>query len=387
MFNVDIQGSLQYHLNSNSKFYAERNIKEVFLVSLHKNTSYMKKTSIKIIVTRKNRYLFTISILFLVLFYIWSGLYLLSIFILFLILIPVIKINSKSILNKKTSKYLYTMFLAIFLANFLRVFFFDIYHIPSSSMESKLFVGDRVVINKLIYGPRKPETIDDIPFGGIFKTFFSKEKEKKYIRLKGMSKIKRHDIVVYKSAQNTNYIKRIIGLPGDTLAIINSGVFINNISLDELPTYKFNYRLKKDTTALRIFNFSNSKFLNLEDKDIYKRHLYRKNETIVSVFPTDKIFEWNLDNYGEIIIPEKDQIIYLNTNNIEVYKKYIESETRKIISLKNDTIFLDQKVLEKYKFRSNYYFMMGDNRHYSNDSRSKGFISEEQIEGKLSFIL
>jgi len=335
--------------------------------------------------------LFLLLLFFGILFFTWSGLWGITLILLIIFDSLSIKLIPNFIKNKvpnwfyRISKYCYVFFTLLFFGVFCRVFFFEIYFIPSSSMERKLSEGDIIVVEKLTYGPILPKNLSEIPFLGLL--FKSKKIENQcYKRLNGHGNILRNDIVVFKKEeQGRSYIKRIIGLPNETLKIIDSKVYIDNKLLEEKESFTFEYISKNQNQIKKNYLLSNFEHKNFDLRDSLKRNIYNSKSKVQSVFPKEKVFEWNRDNYGEIWIPEKGKSINLDKNIIPFYKNIIESESGlKIKTIKDtDDIFLGNEKINKYVFIHNYYFLLGDNRHFSNDSRFIGFIYKKNIIGKL----
>nr|WP_303318483.1 signal peptidase I [Flavivirga sp. MEBiC07777] len=285
-------------------------------------------------------------------------------------------------------KYFYAIFSIIFVALFCRVFLFEIYFIPSSSMERTLSKGDIVVVNKLEYGPKVPNKLSDIPFGNLFNK--TNEKQKKInpqnVRLKGFDDIRRNDIIVFeRPIKHKKLIKRIIGLPGETLKIVNSKVFINDSFLEEKPNYVFEYNYKAVEFKDNTFTLSNIEYENSNFEDKIERTIHFPKKKVDHIFPKEKIFDWNRDNYGSVTIPKEGVSITLDLKSIYLYKDIIEFETGKKINIDINEIHINKEKLTKYSFKDDYFFVMGDNRHYSSDSRSIGFVSQNSIQGKLAF--
>lgn len=255
--------------------------------------------------------------------------------------------------NFSLKRFLFLVTLAAVLAFFSKVFIAEAYRIPTSSMESTLFAGDYVIVNKLFYGPKTP---DVIPFTDI---------RIPSIKFPMISDIERNDVLIFEypniikdelSEENSNYVKRCVGLPGDTLSIINRKVHINGKVLDEPSTLHFTR--------------SKSKFFGVPNS---------------SIFPHDS--EWNEDNYGPILIPRKDLTIKLSPRNISRWIDLIIFENDKShFEISNGKILQDGVEIDSYTFKNNYYFFLGDNRDESYDSRFWGFVPEQNIIGRPMII-
>ena len=168
-------------------------------------------------------------------------------------------------------------------------------------------------------------------------------------------------------------------MPSDTLKIENSHVFINYKKLKEKELYCYNYSNTSKRIKL-VKTYSNKEFqsLDMDLKECLLKHILVKPKSFSFLFPHSfaKENNWTRDNYGELIIPKKGMSIVLNKDNIDFYKDIIRNHE------KQDFEMLDNET-KIYTFKNNYYFMMGDNRHGSNDSRSFGFIPESYIQGKM----
>lgn len=330
--------------------------------------------------------------LIIIVFYLWSKLIWISLLMLLIIDSFSTKIIS-NIIKKYFSvkfhtivKYIYIIILPIFIIAFTRTLLFDYYYVPSSSMERTLFPGDYVIINKVKYGAKVPNHIENLSvFGKYLKTDTSKDEFYDLYRpLKGFSLYKLNNVVVFKSVENHNkfLVKRIIGMPSDTLKIVNSRILINNKLLDDKETYCYHYIDTTVTTNRIIKILSNKEYDLLEES--YKRSLTknikkRDSNRLTLLFPNSYSQKWTRDNYGEIIIPSRGVNIPLNKNNIDLYKEIIRKYENKEIVINNDETI-------SYTFKNNYYFVMGDNRHNSHDSRFFGFVPESYIQGKVIYI-
>ena len=248
-------------------------------------------------------------------------------------------------------------------------------------MERTLFPNDYVIVNKIAYGTKIPQSIQDIPVvGGLFNTNHNIHEYNLYSPLKGFKQFKREDIVVFKSVEENDkfLIKRIIGMPSDTLNIKNTQVYINNSALKGNEQYCYNY-VDSSTKGIELIRtYSNEEYLNLdtEQKKHLKMDLKTKPRKVSFLFPYTKRKQWTRDNYGRIIIPKKGMKMILDQNNFDTYKYIIRNYEKTTLNLSESNPIT-------YIFKNNYYFMMGDNRHNSFDSRSYGFVPESYIQGKM----
>ena len=270
---------------------------------------------------------------------------------------------------KKKSKlnWLKTVFsiLVIFIAAIsIRLFFIELYSIPSGSMEDTLLPGDKVLVNKLVYGPKLPASPNDIPWVNLVWYFMDGQHTNpdsvywKYHRLKGFSEIKHGDVMVFShplwGGRNNYFVKRCIALPGDTLHIINGRIKINAGFLDEQPTIK---------TVPVVYDSTHT------------------------VYPYHPNIRWSVDDYGPLVVPYKGMQISLTKEALQLYYNVIKDHEPVNADWKNEVFRNNEKTAELYIFQNNYYFMLGDNRHNSNDSRYWGFLPEEDINGKATVVL
>lgn len=229
-------------------------------------------------------------------------------------------------------------------------------------MEPGLITGDYVLVNKLIPGAR------------LFNIFAAMRGEQvKIFRLPGIKKIKRNDVIVFNYPYPNNwdkiemnimkyYIKRCVGLPGDSLSIINGYYNISGVS-----------EAVGNTEGQEIFSVQSNKML--KDANLYWS------------FPEDSLISWNVKNFGPLYIPKKGDVIEINRQNAIIYRKLIEWETGKRISIENSrNILLNDSQITSYSFQKNYYFVAGDRIEDSQDSRFWGLLPDEFITGKAVLI-
>ncbi len=351
---------------------------------IQKNILYFDMMNLKL---QKRHFLFGVLLSLTILFYLWSKLFYLFLFL--IIVIDSFTTNlSVKFIKKRLSikvfniiKYSYLIIVSIFMAIFIRTFLFDIYFVPSSSMEKTLSPNDYVLINKISYGVKVPKRIQEVPvIGNFFRRNGRLNEYDLFMPLGPFKDYKREDIVVFKSIEDNNefLVKRIIGLPNDILTIKDSKVFINGEYLKEKDDYSYDYvNFSKENNIKEVKTYSNEEYLKLgnEIKNSLKRNIKSEGNREVLIFPTyiSQKKQWSRDNYGKIIVPKKGMKIKLNRYNFELYKEIIYRHEKEIISISED---------KTYTFKNDYFFVMGDNRHNSWDSRNFGFIPENYIMGK-----
>ena len=257
--------------------------------------------------------------------------------------------------KEKIKEFVESLLFAGIAAFFIITFIVQNTRIPTGSMEDTILVGDFVLVNKFIYGA---ESTKYIPFTQI---------EIPHFRLPAIRKPKRKDIVVfefpgmrhqlYSDDRGVNYVKRCIGLPGDTIQVINKVVYVNGKQF-WIPThaiYVSGYPESKDVVDPRIFPIG---------------------------------MPWNADNYGPLIVPKKGYTIKLTPENVEMWAMTINREFGKIVvSQSNNQVTIEGKPVTSYTFKKDYYFMMGDNRDDSLDSRYWGFVPDNNIVGEAFITL
>ena len=364
---------------------------------------------------------------------------------------------------------------ALIFVYIINIFIFQNYQIPSSSLEKTLLVGDYLFVSKLSYGPRVPNT--PIAFPLVQNTLpildcksYIEWPKWGYKKVKGLGQVERDDIVVFNfpagdtvalKQQNPdyytlisqhgresltlnknhfgdiiyrpvdkreNYVKRCVGLPGDSLVIIDNQVYINGEIWKNAKNLQFNYYIETDGTRIteevfrrlqvskddRILisdpnnNFSNSLMylgftpnangsfnpvyrmpLTAEAYEMVKKLPYVSKVIIEpdvlggDVYPVGYNLNWTRDNYGPIWIPKKGETITLNEKNLALYHRCIRNYENNTLVIRPDgSVIINGQSATTYTFKYDYYWMMGDNRHNSADSRSWGFVPEDHIVGK-----
>jgi len=397
--------------------------------------------------------------------------------------IPNRDLRSKTGIGETLSSMLFAIVAATIVHNYVM----QPYIIPTGSLEKSLLVGDFLFVSKFHYGARVPMTAvsvpmvhDTVPFLKI--RSYLKKPQLPYLRLPALHKIKRNDIVVFSWPADTvrqffvrekrvdkpidkksNYVKRCLGIPGDTLEIINGFVHTNGVK-NILPSrarvqYTFNAFSKKGVSSRKLlaagFEDFNRKYKienitensyqkiiphiigrigstvedfsvitkakglpsglirqlglrvseiletnkeltltieeanglkSLEGIDSVKQRILRNKISNETFFPNKIPFNWNEDNFGPLLIPKKGMTISLTRDILPLYKKIIQEYENNTLELTPTEIKINGSVGTKYTFKKDYYWMMGDNRHRSEDSRFWGFVPEDHIVGKPVFI-
>ncbi len=262
------------------------------------------------------------------------------------------KTEKENSVARKAWEFTKNLIYALIVALLIKTFFIETSRVPTGSMEKTILVGDFLFVNKFIYGATSPR---NIPFTNIALPYF---------QLPAIRDPERGDIVVFewpgpkdvlKNPEIVSYVKRCIAVPGDTIEIKAKVVYVNGKRAWIPPHIQYSLVTQPE---------------GLPDPRI---------------FPTGK--PWNSDYYGPLYVPRKGDTLHLSLDNIEAWRTIIDREFgKRVVQVKGGEIFINGKRTNTYVLKKDYYFMMGDNRDDSLDSRYWGFVPRDKVEG-LAFMV
>ncbi len=382
-------------------------------------------------------------------------------------------------IRRHVSELAASLIFAVVAATVIRAYTFEAFTIPTPSMEKSLMVGDFLFVSKIQYGSRTPMTPlslplvhNKIPLTGLFSAPFGFDSysdwpQLPYWRFPKISDVERGDPVVFNYPaedirpinmegkvrpidKREHYVKRCVGIPGDTLRITDGKVTVSGKPLEipyranlqtsyyvETNGMDFNSKTLKEKFDINYIKGSegegevthlsgfdpNVYIINISDSAITEfktlpnlvhvtplvgktdmaeysnipeklMQLYMQIPTFgvnQDLFPNPKeggklIYKWSRDNYGPLYIPNAGDVIELNRDNLYKYSRIITAYEHNTLEVKDGKVLINGSPAETYTFKQGYYWMMGDNRHASDDSRYWGFVPEDHIVGKPVFI-
>lgn len=320
---------------------------------------------------------------------------------------------------------------AVVTITFINWLGFQLSQVPTGSMIPTVLPGDVLVVSKMHYGARTSQTPLQIPFmqnkipGTNIPSYLTWLQLPIY-RLPGFSKIKRGDCVVFappRAAGNSHipqdmrisYIKRCIGLPGDSIAMVDTKVLINGMPQPVYGDLHHRYRIKIDRRlpdaffekyGIKTYNrlAEGGAYVQITEATSQKLKALSTIDDVVPVimpvgnpdhdptYPSRVTFAENLggneDQLPKITVPKKNMKVVVNKETLTCYGELIRyHEGHKKVEMHEGKLWIDGSLVKEYVFKQNYYFMLGDNRHNSSDSRFWGFVPQKHVIGKAVFIL
>lgn len=299
-----------------------------------------------------------------------------------------------------------------------RVLVLELFQVAQYSMEETYNDGSVVLVNKLAYGARLPMHLRDIPFAEAVAFMVGKVDDFQgllwsYRRMPGYTWIKLDDVVVFEHPSlwsREKLIKRCLALPGDSVVIVDNRRFINGKEILEPASVKYSYSLYAQQNgliedSLNEYGVLARDFLWQSDVAFHYAMTNEKAAALDNCSLTDSVvldnypigapgpqlFPYNRqftrENYGPIVVPAKGMNVLLDSINIPIFHDAIVLHENNTLEVINEEILINGEPETSYTFKYDYYFLVGDNRYHSSDSRYFGFVPEFLILGKVGPVL
>jgi signal peptidase I len=355
---------------------------------------------------------------------------------------------------KVVAEWVEAIVFAVVVASLIHIFVFQMYVIPTPSMEKSLLVGDYLYVSKLTYGPKMPNTPlslplvhNTMPFSKTSANSYSEAIRRPYKRLAGLRPIEHDDVVVFNFPagdtvlleyrddtyydweriygraelerqytivsrpvdKRENYVKRCVGLPGDTIEMRAAQLYVNGRAQRKIPGIQQMYRV----TTSAIFSVDALNRMGISRNDLRYNQMRGEYEMPLTEANLEKVrsmgnvldvqsFDyggqtfphdgrqgragWTANDFGPLWIPARGATVTLTLDNLPLYERIIDAYEENDLAVRDGVIYINGVSTTNYTFKMDYYWMMGDNRQNSADSRFWGFVPEDHIVGKASFV-
>jgi len=360
--------------------------------------------------------------------------------------------------GKEVAEMVEAVVFAVVVATLVHTLVFQMYVIPSPSMEKTLLVGDYLYVSKLSYGPKLANTPlslplvhNTMPFSKTGAKSYSEAIHRPYKRLWGPKRVRRDDVVVFNFPagdtvmleninatyydyvrnytralgeaegrrrlaseftivarpvdKRENYVKRCVGLPGDTIELRASQLYVNGVAQSKIAGQQQYWRV----TTLEPFTYAALSELGIRPNDVPEHRGTGVYEMFLTADMVEKIRAmanvatvelvgfggetfphdgraWTENDFGPLWIPARGATVALTVENLPLYERIIDAYEGNDLRVEGETIYINGAPATEYTFRMDYFWMMGDNRQDSADSRFWGFVPEDHIVGKASFV-
>lgn len=298
----------------------------------------------------------------------------------------------------------------------LHAFVAETAYVPNTSMAGTIEKADRVLIVKILNGARVPATMFSIPFTNFYFHIFSLP----YLRTFRFYPYRHNQLIAFNYPVLSDIpvdkkpviVKRIIGLPGDTIKIEGKTVFVNNKQLEESENMQRQYRITLKNSAdyqniVKEFHITDASLVHqagvamlaISKKSyekikqdgrisyISEKVMLQTDANELPLFPESKYNIWNTAYYGPLVVPSKGAKVKLDAFNLPTYKRIIEIYEKNRLEILKNAIYINGNKTSTYTFKMNYYFVLDDNRDYAKDSRYWGFLPEDHIIGTVPLVL
>ena len=316
----------------------------------------------------------------------WNGIFLLTIAVVFAYALWE-ELKRQSSLYEWLYDWVHSIIFATVVATLIQIYWFQAFVIPTGSMESTLMAGDYIIVNVVVFNfPEGDTVVLERAAESYYQMLLSNEFGRSEAERR-RNIAKQYTVVTRPLDKKENYIKRCVAVAGDTLEIKEGRVYTNGELESEIPNKQYYYDIYNKTTGRVQTNclLRDTELKNYADTTRYRLSL-SPGYAGEALIPHSVKTNWTLDNFGPVWVPKAGESIELNDYNVAMYGRCIAVYEGHTLDKRDGKYFVDGAEASEYRFEQDYYFMMGDNRHGSLDSRFWGFVPEDHVVGKASFV-